>query len=418
MEKRLDRFAIASSTVVTYLITVGSVSAQIVPDHTLPVNSRVTPGCTTCTIEGGTVRGSNLFHSFREFSVPVGGEAFFNNPPEIENIFSRVTGSNLSYINGWIRANGTANLFLLNPNGIIFGPNAQLDIQGSFLASTANSFTFADGSEFGATNPQGPPLLTISVPFGLQYGNNPGNIEVRGSHLQVNPGKTLALVGGDLSIDGGQLQADGGQIQLGGVTGEGTVGSVANSYEPSLNFPLADDLPLSDVSLHNGTKINVSANGDGKIAIDARNLTMAGESRLQAGSSGLESSNSNPGDIEINATEAINLTESSSIENLVFSEAMGKGGDINIRTRSLSLSGGANVVAHTFGRGNAGNVTINASGAISLDGASTGIGSQVFENAVGNGGNITITTGTLSLSDGATLPRQYLRAGKCRQCHH
>lgn len=188
-----------------------SVLAQITPDATLGTQgSVVTPnakvrGLPAELIEGGALGGANLFHSFLEFNVGNGQRVYFANPAGIENILSRVTGSNLSNILGTLGVDGSANLFLLNPNGIIFGENARLDVAGSFVASTANSLVFENGSHFSATNPEAPPLLTIKVTPGLQYGSNqPKATIANAGNLAV--GQNLTLAGGNLDLQG-QLQA-------------------------------------------------------------------------------------------------------------------------------------------------------------------------------------------------------------------
>jgi filamentous hemagglutinin family protein len=177
--------------------------AQIIPDATLPSPSVVVDANPLFTITGGTTANTNLFHSFSQFSLPTGTEAFFDNLPAIQNILVRVTGNSISSIDGLIRANDTANLFLINPNGIILGQNASLNIGGSFLATTANSVRFLDGSEFRAeANTQTTsPLLLVSAPVGLQFnGLTNGAIAAQGSPLSVLTGKTLALVGGDVTL--------------------------------------------------------------------------------------------------------------------------------------------------------------------------------------------------------------------------
>ena len=196
------------------------VQAQINPDGT--TNTNVDPTDSVINIEGGDRAGANLFHSFEEFSVPNGSEAFFNNANDIVNIFSRVTGGDISNIDGLIRANGDASLFLINPAGIVFGEGASLDIGGSFFVSTAESIVFTDNVEFSAIDATEPPLLTINQPLGLNFGNNPGDIAVNGSNLEVNNSETLALFGGNVTITGGQIVAPGANIELGGLTAAGT----------------------------------------------------------------------------------------------------------------------------------------------------------------------------------------------------
>ena len=159
---------------VSYLYITSSPSvAQITSDGT--VNTQVNQNGNVSEITQGETRGSNLFHSFQDFSVTTGNEAFFNNANDISNIFSRVTGGNISNIDGLIRANGSASLFLINPAGIVFGEGASLDIGGSFYGSSASSILFEDG-EFSAADLDNPPLLTVNAPIGLSFRDNPGDI--------------------------------------------------------------------------------------------------------------------------------------------------------------------------------------------------------------------------------------------------
>jgi filamentous hemagglutinin family protein len=135
-------------------------------------SSVITPNISDITgefsrIDGGATRNNNVFHSFSEFNIGQGQRVYFANPVNIENIISRITGNSGSNIFGTLGVLGDANVFFINPNGIIFGPEAQLDIRGSFTASTANSFVFDSGEVFSVTTPNVPSLLTINAPVGL-----------------------------------------------------------------------------------------------------------------------------------------------------------------------------------------------------------------------------------------------------------
>ena len=178
------------------------------------------------SIDGGTVRGTNLFHSFGLFNVPTGGSATFLGPSSIANILSRVTGGQQSTIDGLISTRASmpnANFFLINPSGVLFTSGASLDVGGAFRVSTADNIRLADGVVFSATPVPGELGLLTSAPpqaFGF-LGNAPGAISVQGAVLVVDPGQTLSLVGGDVQITGGALIAPGGLVQIGSVASPG-----------------------------------------------------------------------------------------------------------------------------------------------------------------------------------------------------
>jgi filamentous hemagglutinin family protein len=371
---------------------------QVTSDNTLGAESSLVtspiPG--TFQIDGGATRGTNLFHSLSLFSVPSNGIAYFNNALNIENIITRVTGGSVSNIDGLLRANGTANLFLINPNGIIFGSNAKLNINGSFITSTASSVLFADGTQFSATDPQTQPLLTVNVPIGLQLGNNPAPVMVQGSNLEVKANQNLVLVGGSVGLDAGKLTAPGGRIELGGLSTAGTVGLNENG---SLNFP--NNVARSDVSVTDGAAVNVHAGGGGFITINARNLAVSGGSNLRAGiGKDLGTSEVHAGDVEINASDTVSL-DGTKVENQVDENAKGNAGNIKITAGSLFLSNDTLLSSETKGKGDAGNVIINTFDTVVLNGSE--VETEVEDKGEGKGGNIQITTNSLSLVNDALL---------------
>jgi filamentous hemagglutinin family protein len=360
-------------------------------------------------ITGGLNKGQTLFHSFTDFSVPTNGQANFSNPVGNRDIITRVTGNVFSDINGLVNTNG-ANFFLINPNGIVFGTNARLNVGKAFVGSTANSIDLVDGSgraiTFG-TNPNGDALLTVApnVLFDvsrLNMGGGTGAISNFGTLQTNNPSQYIGLIGGNVSMNGGEINAPGGRVELGGLSSVGTVALGVDVNNLQVQFPT--NVERGDVSLINGSRVNVAGSGGGDITISARNLQILGGSSVRGGiEQDLGTPGAVAGDIKLNTTGQIVVSSNSGIFNDVGPNSIGQGGNVTIDAGSLSLRDNAKFSAATFGGGNAGNVNITAKDAVSLTGEKTTIFNTVEAGGVGKGGNIHIDAGSLSLQDNAQL---------------
>ncbi|BAY83544.1 filamentous hemagglutinin family outer membrane protein [Calothrix parasitica NIES-267] len=413
--------------------------AQVTSDNT--TNTTVTNNGNNFNILNGIQKGNNLFHSFKEFSIPTGASATFNNSTDIVNIINRVTGGNISNIDGLIKSQGNANLFLINPAGIVFGENARLNIGGSFLGSTAESILFEDGFEFSAVNAQSEPLLTVSVPLGLQMGTNPGAIEVQGTGhnlqlittkqsfppftretnprgLMLQPGKTLALVGSGISLQGGQLRADNGRVELGSVG----IGKVKlNPVDSGFALSYAGVSEFRDIELKQKALLDASGSlGNDGIHISGRQV------RLMGGAAGLvqnASSSLQGGQIVVNASELVELTGTTTDKKFrsnftTETTTTGASGEIKISTKDLIFREGGQFVSRTFAQGAAGNMTLNASDSIQFLGISSinpRFQSSIFANsggsATGKAGDVTLSTERLIATDGAIISNASFSSG-------
>jgi len=442
--------------------------AQIIPDNSLGAeSSRTVPdtinNLPSDRIEGGATRGGNLFHSLRQFNVGEGRGAYFANPNGIANIFTRVTGGNPSNILGVLGVQGNANLFLLNPKGIVFGPNARLDLRGSFLASSADSVVFDNSYQFSSSNPQSIPLLNVNIPIGLNFRENPGKIINNSAApaltlphlppgippisnnmgLAVHPGQALALVGGDIELNQGTLTASTGQILLGSVASPGIVGFGATPLGLSSNYDNISN--FGNIEITNGSQINTSGIGGGKVEIRGGNVNLnngriyaltlgnidgraidinAQQFRAQGGAqiSTLTLGSGAGGAINIRATDSVEMIGRGLETYRVFggrylvsgsfnpfdpqillisgTTGIGNAGNISIDTGRLLMDNGTVLGSPTFATGNAGSMTIRA-GVFDLVGS--GINSGTLLGSTGRGGNISFEGERLTVRDNAAF---------------
>lgn len=427
------------------------------------------------TIEGGArpEGGINLFHSFEEFNVGENRGVYFIAPNGVENIFSRITGTDPSDILGTLGVISPAfnfddaNLFLINPNGILFGPNASLDVIGSFVATTADAVEFGENVTFSASDPGSSTLLSVN-PSALFF--NAANAQgiVNQSiatrtitnnvtfGLLAGPGRSLLLVGGDISLEGGFIGMLDGRIELGAIAGRGRVGLTFDANQFRLAIP--ETIARADIRLSQGAIIsvlgttnstvgalrlfgddisllgqsNISTNtgsGSGaEIFANARTLTLRGGSQFRAatGAAG------NSGDIRLDISEFISLSGQSpdrQTPTAIGSEseqtATGDTGDVTISTNRLRLQAGAYITSSTFGSGRGGTVTVTARGSETnpgsillsgtrIDSAGLTRSSELRASGAGSGaaGRIVVDTDQLRLSNGAQIQTSAFGVGR------
>ncbi|MGB3200151.1 MAG: filamentous hemagglutinin N-terminal domain-containing protein, partial [Nodosilinea sp.] len=360
-------------------------------------------------ITGGTVSGSNLFHSFSQFSVPsLGTVTFLNDDGAIRNVVSRITGNGSSIIDGLITVGGLSpdfNLFLINPNGIIFGPDGKLDINGSFVASTSQSVEFGSQGIFtvsGASSDLS--LLTVS-PSALLFQQmataQPLNsIQMNGSVVSVPAGQSLVLLGGNpapsalatgaVSINDTRLNAQSGRVEIGAVGGPGRV-ALGNTLE--LIFP--QGLPKADIDLQRSS-VDVGdfsgGAGGGVAQLQGRAVGLDDSLILALNDSGLQGG----GGIVIRAGR---LTLDDSVA-LAITTSPAAGGNVLLDLRQgpgqLRLLNGSKISAETEGPGPGGSLNIEANDIEVL--SDSGLGTETRGN--GNAGSVAIDTQTLWLENG------------------
>lgn len=385
----------------------------------------------------GSFCGKNLFHSFQDFSLAEGQSATFTGPETVANVINRVTGGKISSIDGLLRSQiGNADFYFINPAGVVFGPNAQVDVPATFHVSTADELRFADESEFSATNPKAS-TLTVAQPEAFGFLSvRPATISINGSFLSFNPGSDVSLSGGDIEIAGtenswGGIIAKSGQIKLAAVGNAVTTVPVnGKTGEVSGNLNVqgaqllawgngggeilvdAGDATISDSRVHSDSRGNMDAENNRGIHITVKNIDIEGSAVT---SDAMGAGDSSP--VRINAREAVSVKNGGEIRSSVFDD--GSSGGVTIEAGRLLIDGGgqdwpsidlidtdiitgiAAEVINSSATGNAGAIDIQVAGDALIQNYG-GISTSTVSPCTGNAGNITLKAGELKI-DGKEL---------------
>ncbi|MDP1769505.1 MAG: filamentous hemagglutinin N-terminal domain-containing protein [Nitrospirota bacterium] len=423
---RLAAITIGVLLSVTEILTPVTSQAQmrsaIVSDGTLPTPTAVTQVGNVYNINGGTIRGGNQFQSFDVFSVGTGDIASFNGPSGITNILSRVTGlqSGLqqSLIDGTLQTSiPGANLFLMNPAGVVFGPNATLNVSGSVTITSADYLRLGETGRFNATPGVADALLSAAPVAAFGFINpTPAPITVQGSFLNIpittDPetsqpvGHALSLVGGDITVAAdpltgtpSYLSVPSGQIALVSVASPGEV--LSPSLQSGANVTMGT-IRLQEFSILDVSGSTLEGDGHaGTIRIRSGQLVMDSAIILADTVSGISGNNLGvsivtQGDVFLANTSLI-LTESF---------GAGRSGDIEISARNVTIADGSLVQTITTDVGQGGNITVNASNSVAVTGTdSSGNPSNIQTLTFGteNGGSVSIVASSLNVSDNGFL---------------
>ncbi len=428
--------------VLNLLLVSLTLKAEIITDGTLGKTTSLKGPNFLINDSLGLQVGGNLFHSFQEFNIFYGESATFTSSDSVKNILARVTGNNLSRING--KLSSDANLYLLNPNGLLFGKNASLNINGSFHATTADYIGLGKTGRFAASNPSDS-NLTIAPPSAFGFlDTNISPITIQGNILEVPEEQTLSVIGGDLEIYDSVLLARGGRINLVAVASKGelildgfrtnfdklgkiTLSESNPAFLESFSVPVANvDVSGSKGNGHifiragqflsDTASIFADTRGDNSSNIDIfidGDMELRNGARITADNFG----NNQGGNINIKATNSLQLSgfnlekvETDYINSLSIIATNnfngGTGGTINIEAASLEINPGL-IQAATEGNGDAGSIIIKAQD-ILLNNLSE---IQVASFGKGNAGEININSNTLSLNNQSLIASLSEQAG-------
>ena len=425
------RPAICSIIILLFVACCSSTRAgSVVTDGSLGAAQTISPSTNIFTIPqslGKTV-GTNLFHSFTTLNLDSGQTASFTGASSIHNVFARVTGG-AANIDGTIQCTiGGANFFLVDSSGVVFGPNAALNVSGSFAVTTADSIKFIDGTKFTATPSTSDALLSTAAPAAFGFlAATPAPIGVNGT-LAANAGQALTVAGGAVTLSSAKLMAAGGAVSIVSVAAPGTV------FLPTLTAPpqLSGVATQGAVQLTNST-VTTDGAGGGAIFVNGNSLAMT-SSTLTAQTTG--STNGTGINVtlagNLTATDSSLLTVTSSFGNagkifiggqdISFSGAdtngetirtstldtatgAGRAGDVDIEAASLALTSGATIRCGSVGAGTGGTAAISLSGDLQLDGdvAAINAGGSTTNGAAGS---IDISAQTMEITNGAEVVAQ------------